>query len=293
MYRRTLLKMRKNQYYFFDTIGICAAIILAALGLEGFLIPNGFFDGGVTGVSMFLSEITKISLPVFIVVVNIPFVFIGWKNLNRKSVAKSIATIIFLSVVLFLFDFPVFTKDKVLSSFFGGFFLGSGIGFAVRSGAVLDGTELMALILSRKTGISIGSIIFIFNAIIFSVVGGVLGLERAMYSILTYIVASRSINFIIHGIEEYVAINIISSKSEKIQELVMRDFAVGMTIYKGKRGMSKVDQDILFCVITRFELQKILRLVRSIDPKAFIVSHVVDNTFGGFGGFTRARKERF
>ena len=207
--------MRNTIYYkiFSDAFGIALAVFCAAIGLESFLIPNGFLDGGVTGMSMLLSEVTKIPLAVFIIIINLPFIAIGFRTLNKVSIIKSVLTISLLSLSLVIFKFPIITDDKILSAVFGGALLGAGIGFAVRSGSVLDGTEIASLILSKKMGLTVGSIIFIFNVFLFSVDGIVLGIERAMYSILTYVVASKSIDFILNGIEEYTAVTIISSES--------------------------------------------------------------------------------
>ena len=284
--------MRNTIYYkiFSDAFGIALAVFCAAVGLESFLIPNGFLDGGVTGMSMLLSEVTKIPLSVFIIVINLPFIAIGFRTLNKVSIIKSVLTISLLSLCLFIFKYPTITDDKILSAVFGGALLGAGIGFAVRSGSVLDGTEIASLILSKKMGLTVGSIIFIFNVFLFSVDGIVLGIERAMYSILTYVVASKSIDFILNGIEEYTAVTIISSESEKIKKFIMKEFAIGMTIYKGKRGLAMTDQDILFCVVTRFEVPKIIKISKELDSKAFVITHLIDNTFGGL---IKARKERF
>jgi uncharacterized membrane-anchored protein YitT (DUF2179 family) len=284
--------MREKKYFngTMDILGALTAIFLAGLGLEGFLLPNGFLDGGVTGISMFVSEMTGFPLSVFIITINIPFLIIGFRNLNRNSIIKSVLTIIGLAVWLYVFDYPVVTNDKLLDSIFGGAFLGAGIGFAVRSGSVLDGTELMALIISRKASVSMGSVILAFNLVIFGFVGFFLGLERAMYSIITYIIASKSVDFILHGINEYTAVTIISAHSDKIKERVMKEFTIGMTVYKGRRGLSHVDVDILYCVITRFEIPKIMRIVKDVDEKAFVVTHIIDNTFGGL---IKSRKDRF
>lgn len=285
--------MRENRTVrmLIDVIGAVSAIFLAGLGLEGFLLPNGFLDGGVTGISMFTSEITGLPLSLFIITINIPFLVIGFRNLNRRSIVKSLLTIVGLAVWLYVFDYPVVTHDKLLDAIFGGAFLGAGIGLAVRSGSVLDGTELMALIIGRKASVSMGSVILVFNVVIFSVVGIVLGLERAMYSIITYVIASKSVDFILHGINEYTAVTIISGESETIRDRVMKEFTIGMTVYKGRRGLSEVDVDILYCVITRFEVPKIMRIVRECDDKAFVVTHVIDNTFGGL--IKSRTKDRF
>lgn len=264
-----------------DFIVIIIGIFSAALGLDGFLIPNGFLDGGVTGISLFLSEITGWSISIFLILINIPFIIIGWKNLSKTVIFKSIATIIGLSLFLLLFHIPLVTDDKLLSAVFGGFFLGLGIGLVVRRASVLDGTEIMALLVSRISAFTMGDIILIFNIVLFIIVGAVLGLERAMYSILTYVVASKSIDFVIHGFEEFTAVTIISKQHEKIRKAIILDMGKAVTIFKGAGGMSEENQDILYLVVTRLEITRIKRLINEIDKNAFVVLHKIDDTSGG------------
>ena len=273
----------QNKYLigFVDVLIIGCGIISAALGLEGFLLPNHFLDGGVTGIAMFISELTGISLSFFLILVNIPFIIIGWKNISKQLIFKGIATIASLAIFIYLVEMPVITNDKLLSAVFGGFFLGSAIGLVIRRGSVLDGTEIMALLLSKKTIFTIGDIILIFNIVFFVLVGLSLGIERAMYSILTYIVASKSVDLVIHGFEEFTAVTIISAKSEEIRNVILNDLGRGVTVYKGKRGMTDEDQDILYCVVTRLEIPKIKKIISQEDDKAFIVMHKIDDTVGG------------
>lgn len=273
-----------------DLAGACIAIYLAGFGLEGFLIPNGFLDGGVTGISMLMNGITGLPLSLFIVMINVPFIIAAYGQLHRRAVFRSVVTIILLAIWIYYYKYPVVTHDKLLAAIFGGVFLGGGIGVAMRSGSVLDGTELASIIVKKRTGMSVGTIIFIFNAVLFSLGGFLLGIERAMYSVLTYVVASKSVDFILHGIDEFTAVTIISSKSNRVKEIIMHEFAIGMTVYRGKRGLSRTSQDILFCVVNRFEVPKVMRIVKEIDERAFVVTHVIKNSYGGL---IKKRRERF
>ncbi len=258
-------------------LGICSA----ALGLEGFLEPNGFFDGGVTGISMFTSELTNIPLGWLILAINTPFILIGWRMQGTRVALSALAAIAALSTVLLTIHIEPLTKDKLLSAAFGGFFLGLGLGLVLRRGIALDGTEIVALLVSRSTGFSVGDVILGFNILIFSVIGATLGLERAMYSVLAYVVASKSINFVITGIEEYTAVTIISQASERIRTAIIHDMGRAVTVYQGRRGMGGEAQDILFTVVSRLELNKIKRLAKGHDENAFIVMHKINDTEGG------------
>jgi len=256
-------------------------ILSAALGIKGFLIPNNFIDGGVTGISMLISSELAYSLPLVILLINTPFVFFSIYKINRKFAMTSALAILGLAAVLAFAQIPAITDDKLLSAVFGGFFLGAGIGFAIRGGAVLDGTEILALILSRRIGVTVGDVILIVNILIFSVGAFFLGAEIAMYSILTYYSASRTVDFMIHGIEEFIGVTIISENSTEIKNAIMNDKGWGLTVYKAKRGLPEVDQDVLFCTVTRLEIPEIRRIINEIDSTAFIVMHNIHDTSGG------------
>src|SRR4029078_36498 len=219
-----------------DFFLIVGGIFSAAFGLESFLLPNNFIDGGATGISLLIAEITRLPVAIFIVLVNIPFIFIGAKTIGRSFAFKTALAIGGLAVVVATIHFPQITHDKLLVSVFGGFFLGGGIGLAVRGGAVIDGTEVLAIYLSRKIGISIGDLILLFNIIIFSVAAYLLSIDVALFSILTYLAASKTVDFIIEGIEEYTGVTIISHKHKEIQQMIIEEIGRGVTIYKGQRG---------------------------------------------------------
>lgn len=269
-----------------NSVLIIAGVILAAFGLKGFLVPNGFIDGGVTGISLLLNNITEVPVSLWLIVLNVPFIFIGSKHVGKEFALTTLAAIILLASIIHFFDFPIITDDKLLIAIFGGFFLGAGIGLAMRGGCVLDGTEIMAVYINRRSVLSIGDIILIINVLIFLFAAYFLSLERALYSILTYLSASKTVDFIIQGIEEYTGVTIISPKSNEIREVIITKLGRGVTIYKGERGFGTTghrnnDINIIFTVITRLEVSKLKQEVEQIDRKAFMVMNVITETRGG------------
>lgn len=265
---------------------IVLGILLAAFGLKSFLIPNGFIDGGITGISLLLNHVTHLPISFWLVVMNIPFILMGAKQIGKAFALTTLLVICALAAILLVYDFPVITDDKLLISIFGGFFLGAGIGLAMRGGCVLDGTEILALYINRKSPLSIGDIILIINVLIFLAAAYILSVESALYSILTYLSASKTVDFIVQGIEEYTGVTIISSKSDEIREMIINKLGRGVTIYKGERGFGSTghrnnDIDIVFTVITRLEISKLKHEVELIDRKAFMVMNVITETKGG------------
>lgn len=265
-----------------DAFVILIGIFSAGFGLKGFLIPNGFIDGGVTGISLLISHVSVISLSLLIFVLNIPFMIIGWKQIGKSFVVKTILAIIGLSLCLAFVNYPIITSDKLLIAVFGGFFLGAGIGFAVRGGCVIDGTEILALWLSKKFRTTMGNIILAVNLIIFSFAAFLLGIEPALYSLLIYFSASIAVDFITDGIEGYVKVTIISEKSSEIRRHIVKDLKKGVTIYKGKGGSDSArDIEILSSVVTRLEMPTLIRGVEEIDPDAFIIEESLNFVQGG------------
>lgn len=268
-----------------DLFLITIGIFSAAFGFKGFLLTNHFIDGGATGISLLISAITKVPLPLLIIVVNIPFVFMGYKVVSSKFALKTAIAIAGLSLVLATVTFPNVTDDKLLVAVFGGFFLGAGIGFAVRGGAVIDGTEVLAIYLSRKFGTTIGDVIIIINVIIFSAAAYFLGMEIALYSMITYLSASKTLDFIVEGIDEYIGVTIVASNTEEIRQMIIEKMGRGVTIYSGKKGYGKrgetKDTDILYTVVTRLELNRLNVEIEKIEPGAFIVMNSLKDTKGG------------
>lgn len=272
-----------------ETINACLillGIVSASFGLKSFLLSNNFIDGGITGVSLLVSKVTGFNLPVLIVVLNIPFIILGYTQIGKSFVIKTTLGILGLAVCLATISFPILTADKLLVSVFGGFFLGAGIGLTMRGGGVIDGTEVMAISFSKKTGLTIGDIILIVNIIIFSFAAWLLSFETALYSILAYLSASKTVDFIIEGIEEYTGVTIISAKNEEIRLMITEDLGRGVTVYKGTRGLGKTDDkkaeiDILYSVITRLEVAKLNTEIEKIDPAAFVIMNSIKDTRGG------------
>ena len=264
---------------------IICGIFSAACGLKSFLLPNRFIDGGATGISLLTAEVTGIPVSILLIVVNIPFVLLGYKTIGRFFAIKTVITITMLAIVVAFLKLPEITHDALLVAVFGGFFLGAGIGLSIRGGAVLDGTEILAIFLSKKLNVSIGDIIIIINGIIFSFAAYFLTIEIALYSMITYLAASRTLNFVIEGIEEYMGITIISVHNEKIKKMIIDVMGRGVTIYKGSEGFGKSgtnkERDILYTVITRLELSKLTAEIDKIDSEAFIVMNSVKDTRGG------------
>ena len=266
---------------------IVLGIFSAAFGLKGFLLSSHFIDGGVTGVSMLLAAVLGFPLSVLILVINIPFIALGLRQIGLKFAIKSALATGGLSLCLAFVKFPDVTPDKLLTAVFGGFFIGAGIGLAIRGGAVLDGTEIAALLISKKSNLlRVGDVILILNIFIFLAAAFFLGVESALYSILTYAAASKTIDFIIHGIEEYTAITIISTKGEEIKDAIIGGLNRGVTVYKGGGGMGSqgvrnLEQSILYCVVTRLEIGKVKDVVDDIDPAAFITTHALSDVKGG------------
>jgi uncharacterized membrane-anchored protein YitT (DUF2179 family) len=273
--------------YIKDIFLIVFGILSAGMGIKGFLLSSHFIDGGVTGISMLLADITGVSISLFIFIINVPFVILGYHKLGTKFAIKSALAIAGLSLCIAFIHYPDVTHDKLLTAVFGGFFIGVGIGLAMRGGAVLDGTEIAALLVSKKTHIlKVSDFILLLNVVIFCAAVFFLGVEPALYSILTYLAASQMVDFILNGIEQYTGITIVSIKSEEIRIAIIETLGRGVTIYEGKSGYGKDGEineprDIIFTVATRLEIPSLKNIVLSIDPKAFIVQQSIDDTTGG------------
>jgi len=268
-----------------DFFLIILGIFSAAFGFKGFLLTNHFIDGGATGISLLISALTEIPLYILIICINTPFVILGYNILGREFALKSALAISGLALCLATVSFPNVTNDNLLVAIFGGFFLGAGIGLAIRGGGVIDGTEILAIFLSRKFGLTIGDVIIVINIIIFSSAAYLLSIEIALYSMITYVAASRTLDFLVEGIEEYVGVTIVSSHSEDIRLMIINVMGRGVTVYNGKSGYGKRGEnkeiEILYTVITRLELNKLNTEIEKIEPNAFVVMNNVKDTKGG------------
>jgi uncharacterized membrane-anchored protein YitT (DUF2179 family) len=269
-----------------DIFFISLGILSATFGLKGFLLPDGFLDGGAVGISLLINALTDVNLSYLIILVNIPFILIGYTQVSKIFAVKTLVAIVALAICVELIDFPLITHDKLLISFFGGFFLGLGIGLSIRGGSVLDGTEVLAIYTSRKTALTVGDFILILNILIFSIAAYLLNIETALYAILTYLVASKIVDFVVHGIEEYTSVIIVSHKSHLIKKAIIEKMGRGVTVLKGKSGYGKAghretDIDVLYTVITRLELQKLKTEIAKLDEEAFVVENSVNDIKGG------------
>ncbi len=268
-------------YLIRDSFFISLGVLSAGFGLKGFLLPNMFIDGGVMGISLTIAELTEIPLSVLIVVINLPFLIMGFSTISRQFAFKSIIAIVLLAVSVHFIPFPIITTDKLLIAIFGGFFLGLGIGLAIRGGSVIDGTEVLAIFVSKKTSLTIGDVILIFNVLIFSAAAYVFTIEISLYAMLTYLAASKTVDFVVSGIEEYVGVTIISDYSEDIRLAIIEKLGRGCTIYSGKRGQTLEQTEIVYTLITRLELAKLHTEIDKIDKDAFIVMHSIKDAKGG------------
>jgi uncharacterized membrane-anchored protein YitT (DUF2179 family) len=268
-----------------DALFIGLGVLSAGLGLKGFLLPNKFLDGGVVGISLLIEVLSGINLSVLIIVINIPFIIIAYAQISKGFAIKTLVAIAALAICIAVIDYPIVTDDKLLISFFGGFFLGLGIGLSIRGGSVIDGTEVLAIYSSKKTAITVGDFILILNIIIFSVAAYLINIETALYAILTYLVASKTVDFVVHGIEEYTSVMIVSKKSDEIKTAIVERMGRGVTILKGKSGFGKQghqeEYDVIYSVITRLELQKLKTEIAKIDDNAFVVENSVNDIKGG------------
>jgi len=261
---------------------VILGILSAGMGLKGFLVSSNFIDGGVTGVSMLLAKTTGLSLAVWLPVVNLPFIVLGWRQMGGAFAVRSALAITGLAGALVFIPYPDVTPDLLLTAVFGGFFIGAGIGLAVRGNAVLDGTEIAALIISRRGDLlRVGDVILAFNVVLFLVAMAMLGVNEGLYSILTYVAATKTLDFVLYGIDEYTAIIIVSDQHEAIRERLTRDLGRGVTAFRGYGGMSGTDRNILYCVVTRLEIGKVKKIVRDVDAGAFVVFHALSGADGG------------
>ena len=280
--------------FFRDFALIMVGIASAGFGLKGFLLENNFIDGGATGISLLIGELSSIPLSVLLLLVNLPFLILGLRVIGRNFTIKAVLAIIILAIVVEFVPYPVITTDKLLIAIFGGFFLGSGIGLSIRGGAVIDGTEVLAIALSRQLGITIGDVILIINVIIFAFAAYMINIETALYAMLTYLSASRTVDFLLEGIEEYTGVTIVSIKALEIKEMISHNLNYGVTVYKGERGFGKsgekhYDMNILYTVLTRLEINKLKKEVQRIDPNAFMVMNSIKDAIGGM---TKKRRHK-
>ncbi|MFT4023784.1 MAG: YitT family protein [Flavihumibacter sp.] len=269
--------------FFQILVGVCLAI----LAMKGFMIPNLFMDGGITGISILLHEIFHINISLLIISLNVLFIYLGYRSIGKTFAVQTSVAVVLLSLGLLFVDIPSITHDKLLIAIFGGVMMGAGVGLVIRGGGVIDGAEVVAVFTRRRTGFSNSEIILLFNTIIFAIAAFQLGIETAMYSLITYFTATRATNYVVDGIEEFTALNIITAREEEVKALLVSDFGKGITVYKGERGYLpgsfdvKTDCQIIVTIITRLEIKQLQDAILDIDPKAFMYVQSIKEAAGG------------
>ncbi|WP_179351712.1 YitT family protein [Winogradskyella vidalii] len=279
------MKHSKTYNFFSELSQIVFGIVLASISLKAFLLPNGFLDGGVTGIALLVNRLTGIDISIALVLLSIPFLIIGYYTVSKRIVVKSILSILGLAFLIQFGNYGIITEDKLLISIFGGLSLGAGIGIAIRNGSVLDGSEILGIYLNDKFGLSIGKVILMFNIVLFSITALVISVEIALYSILTYIVTAKVTDLTIEGFEDFIGVTIVSNDYAEIKHAIMTELGVGLTTYKGSKGFGSTgaqqDFDIIHTIINRIDIKKMHRIIEEIDDKAFIIEFDVNNVKGG------------
>jgi uncharacterized membrane-anchored protein YitT (DUF2179 family) len=263
-------------------IAITIGAILMATGLEIFLVPNHVIDGGVTGISIMLSHLTGLELGIFLFVLNLPFVYLGFKQMGKTFAISTVYGIIVLSVFTSLFHpIPAFTDDILLATLFGGMILGIGVGIVIRNGGALDGTEILAIVINKRVPFSVGEIIMFINIFILGAAGFVFSWDRAMYSLLAYVIAAKAIDTVVAGLEESKSVWIISDEADEIGDAVNARLGRGVTYLQGEGAFTGDNKKVIFCVITRLEESKLTTIVSDIDPSAFLAIADISEVRGG------------
>ncbi|MBD7913472.1 YitT family protein [Clostridium cibarium] len=253
--------------------------ILAAMGLEIFLIPNNIIDGGITGISIMASHLTSIQLGIFIFILNLPFVIIGYKQIGKTFALSTIFSVICFSIFVTLFHpVPGITQDTLLATIFGGIILGVGIGLIIRNGGSLDGTEIIAIILEKKSAFSIGEIVMFINFFILGISGFVFSWDRAMYSLIAYFIAFKAIDITVEGLEESKAVIIVSDKNSDISNAIINRLGRGITLLNGKGAYSGDETEVIYVVLSRLEIAKLKNIVNDFDENALITITSVEGT---------------
>ena len=254
--------------------------ILAAFSLETFLIPNTILDGGVTGISIIVSKVFEIPVSMLVLLLNIPFVYVEYKNLLRPFLFRAVYSMILFSFALSVFQyFDSLTEQMLLATVYGGVLLGIGVGIVIHFGGCVDGTESVALVISKKTSLSVGQVVLLFNLIIFGVAGIIFGLDRAMYSLLTYFITFRVIDFVADGFEQVKAALIVTEKGTDMAEEIYRRLGRTVTLIRGK-GLISGDKEVMYCVLTRLEIYELRHIADEMDESAFITIMDVSDIIG-------------
>ncbi len=277
----------KKVYNAKNFIQVLVGVCLALLAMKGFMIPNLFMDGGITGISILLHEIFHINISLLIISLNVLFIYLGYRSIGKTFAVQTTVAVLLLSLGLLFIDIPSVTHDKLLIAIFGGVIMGVGVGLVIRGGGVIDGAEVVAVFARRRSAFSSSEIILLFNTVIFAIAAFQLGIETAMYSLITYFTATRATNYVVDGIEEFTALNIITAKEEEVKALLVNEFGKGITVYKGERGYLpgsfevKTDCQVIVTIITRLEIKQLQDAILDLDPKAFMYVQSIKEAAGG------------
>ncbi|MBK8052849.1 MAG: YitT family protein [Saprospiraceae bacterium] len=274
-------------FSFSSVVYTVAGVLIALVALKGFLIPNRFMDGGVTSMSIIFYEWLDIDFSYFFIGINLIFIYFGYLRIGKTFAVHSFIAILMLGILSNVVTLPVFTEDKILIAFFGGFLIGLGVGLVIRAGAVIDGLEILADYTNKKSGFSTSEIILFINVSIMLIAALYFGLETAMYSILTYFTAVRTSDYVVDGFEEYTSLTVISREHELIKSILVNDFNKAITVYKGERGYLpgsfeiKNDCDIISTIVTRLEIHRLKKAIETADPTAFFYVQSIKEVAGG------------
>ena len=253
---------------------------VAAFALEEFLVPFTILDGGVVGISMILAQLTPLKLGLYIVVLNVPFLLLGLRRLGWRFLVRALYAMVLFSALLEVFaPLPAITDEDLLVVVFGGVLLGLGVGLILRAGGCLDGTEIVAMILSRKTSFSTGQIILGFNIVIYGVAGLLFSVDRALFSLLTYFITSRVIDLVENGMEQGKALMIITDQGRHIADAIYERLGRTCTLMEGS-GMISGEKTVLYCVLTRIEVPTVKQIIHDMDGTAFVTVTDVSEIIG-------------
>ena len=275
-------KREKSNHIIWKYIMLIIGATFAAIAIELFLVPNAIIDGGIIGVSLLLNNLTGINFGILVFVINIPFLFFGYKYIGKSFFISSLFSIILLAVIEpSLKNITAVTAEPLLATVFGGLLLGAGVGIVIRNGGALDGTEIMSIVLSKKIPFSVGEIVMFFNIFIFGWAGFVLGWEQAMYSILTYYIASKAIDAVTQGFNDTKAAIIVSDEYEELADAITHRLGRSVTKFHGKGGFHDREKEVIYVVIIRLEISKLKNIVQEIDPNAFLTIMDAQEAHGG------------
>lgn len=262
-------------------------VFIAVVALKGFMIPNNFLDGGVTAAAILLNGIFNVDFSVFLIILNIPFFYIGYLKISKTFGIQSLIAVLLMAALMYVVEIPTITNDDFLIAAFGGFLIGLGIGLVIRGGGIIDGLEVIAIYSQKKSGFTSSEVILVINSIVILGAAFKFGIEAAMYSILVYFIAIKTSDYVVDGFEEFTALTIVSKEYETVKSLIVNDFGKAISVYKGERGYLpgafeiKHDCDIILTVVTRLEIHRIKNAIYEIDPNAFFYVQSIKEVKGG------------